>query len=157
MTSVSAFNDMLEQFLQELNQTFPEEKAIVKYQTSIELLRKTNPRKVIEGFMSNVSSISDRMLARDETLITSGDINTLIPDINISDHWSECSDNTRNAIWQYLQTLYMLGTTITSLPADTLNMIEDVAQKAASNMDAEGGSIDQGAIMKMLGGMFGGK
>ena len=157
MTSVSAFNDMLEQFLQELNQTFPEEKAIVKYQTSVELLRKTNPRKVIEGFMSNVASISERMLARDESLITSGDINSLIPDINISGHWSECSDNTRNAIWQYLQTLYMLGTTITSLPSDTLNMIEDVAQKAAANMDADGGGIDQGAIMKMLGGMFGGK
>ena len=34
MTSVTAWNDMMEQFLVELGCTFPEEKAVKKYQTS---------------------------------------------------------------------------------------------------------------------------
>jgi hypothetical protein len=66
------------------------------------------------------------------------------------------SQNTRDVTWQYLQTLYMLGTTITSIPADTLSMIEGIAKDCADKMQTEGGSIDQDALMKMMGGMLGG-
>jgi hypothetical protein len=50
----------------------------------------------------------------------------------------------------------MLGTTITSIPADTLSMIEGIAKDCADKMQTEGGSIDQDALMKMMGGMLGG-
>jgi hypothetical protein len=44
MASVTAFNDMLSQFLVELHKTFPEEKGIKKMTTSFELIKDTNPR-----------------------------------------------------------------------------------------------------------------
>ena len=44
--------------------------------------------------------------------------------VNLEKHWGSASENTKNAIWQYIQTLYMLGTTISSIPEDTLSMIE---------------------------------
>jgi hypothetical protein len=65
------------------------------------------------------------------------------------------SENTRAATWQYLQTLYMLGTTITSIPDDTLKMIEGIAKECADKMQNDGGGIDQDALMKMMGGMLG--
>lgn len=155
MTSVGAFNDMLGQFLSELAQTFPEEKAIKKYQASFDVVKKANPRKCVEGFMKGIGPVAQRVVARDETVIASEELKMLC-DMNIAEHWSSCSDNTKNAIWQYLQTLYMLGTTITALPAETLNMIEDVAQKAAGSMQEGGGSFDEKALMGMFSNMLGG-
>jgi hypothetical protein len=50
----------------------------------------------------------------------------------------------------------MLGTTITSIPADTLNLIEGIAKDCAEKMETEGGELDQAALMKMMGSMLGG-
>jgi len=51
MASVTAFNDMLSQFLVELHKTFPEEKGIKKMTASFEMIKQTNPRLIVDGFM----------------------------------------------------------------------------------------------------------
>ena len=112
MSSITAFNDMMGQFLMELHKTFPEEKGLKKYITAFELLRDTHPKKIVSSF--------------------------------------------KGAIWQYIQTLYMLGTTITSIPAETLTMIENVAKQCADKMQSEGGDIDESQLMKSMQGMLGG-
>ena len=57
----------------------------------------------------------------------------------------------------------MLGTTIKTIPPDTLKMIESVAKQCADQIGGEGGEggeLDEAALMKtmqgMLGGMLGG-
>lgn len=65
------------------------------------------------------------------------------------------SVNTKAATWQYLQTLYMLGTTITAIPAETLSLIEGIAKDCADKMETNGGEIDQDALMSMMGNMLG--
>ena len=57
--------------------------------------------------------------------------------------------------------LSLLGTTISALPAETLGMIENIAQECADGIE-QGGDLDQkdlmGAMSKMLGSMgLGGK
>ena len=54
MTSVTAFNEMMGQFIDELQQTFTEEKGLKKCRSAIDLMKDTNPRLVVDGFMSNV-------------------------------------------------------------------------------------------------------
>ncbi len=71
-------------------------------------------------------------------------------------YWSKLSPNTKEATWQYLQTLYMLGTTIISIPAETLSMIEGLAKDCADKLESGDGDVDQDALMKMIGGMMGG-
>ena len=80
----------------------------------------------------------------------------MLKDLNIKSYWSRMSANTKAATWQYLQTLYMLGTTITAIPAETLSLIETIAKDCADKMQTEGGEIDQDALMKMMGSMLGG-
>ena len=80
--------------------------------------------------------------------------------MNIKKHWTpELSSNTKDAIWQYLQTLYMLGTTITAFPADTLNMIESVANNMAQQISEgggeTGGQLDEAALMSSVQGLLG--
>src|SRR6056300_230228 len=145
MASVSAFNDMMSQFLVELHKTFPEEKGIKKMLTSFDVLKSTNPRLVVDGFMTGVTPYASKISAKDETFLLN----------EIEKYWERMSANTKNATWQYLQTLYMLGTTITSLPDDTLSQIEKIAKGVADQMQDGNGDFDQDALMKMMGGMLG--
>ena len=156
MASVTAFNDMMGQFLVELHKTFPEEKGIKKMMTSFDMLKTTNPRLVVDGFMTGVSPYADKISAKDETFLLK-EIETIdfLKDLDIKRYWEKMSANTKSATWQYLQTLYMLGTTIVSIPDDTLKMIEGIAKDCADKMQNGDGQIDQDALMKMMGGMLG--
>jgi hypothetical protein len=157
MASVTAFNDMLSQFLVELHKTFPDETGIKKMTASFEMLKKTNPRLVVDGFMKGVTPYADKISAKDEKFILEEiEKIELLKDLNIKSYWDRMSPNTKAATWQYLQTLYMLGTTITAIPAETLNLIEGIAKDCADKMQTEGGEIDQDALMKMMGSMLGG-
>jgi len=156
MASVTAFNDMLSQFLVELHKTFPEEKGIKKMTTSFEMLKQTNPRIIVDGFMKGVTPYADKISSKDESfLLEEIEKIELLKDLNIKSYWNRMSDNTKAATWQYLQTLYMLGTTITAIPAETLGLIETIAKDCADKMETNGGQIDQEALMKMMGGMLG--
>ena len=157
MASVSAFNEMMANFLGELRKAFPEEKGIKKFETSFDLLRKSNPRKIVETYMAGIGPYADRISQHDATLLDE-DI-PFLNEMNMKSNWESASQATRGAIFQYLQTLYMIGVTITSIPAETLSAIESLAQDCASKMEAEGGGgadggINPDAIMKMLGGML---
>lgn len=156
MTSVSAFNDMLSQFLMEMHKTFPQEKGIKKMITSFDLLKTSNPRMVVDGFMKGVSPFAEKISAKNEQFILE-DISTIefLKDLDIKSYWGRMTSKTKAATWQYLQTLYMLGTTITSIPDDTLKMIEGIAKDCADKMQSEDGEINQDALMKMMGNMLG--
>lgn len=155
MASVSAFNDMMSQFLVELHKTFPEEKGIKKMLTSFDLLKSTNPRLVVDGYMKGVSPYADKISAKDETFLLEEIENIeFLKELDIKRYWTKMSEGTKGATWQYLQTLYMLGTTITALPADTLSQIENIAKGVANNMQNGDGELDQDALMQMMGSML---
>ena len=157
MASVTAFNDMMGQFLVELHKTFPDEKGIKKMLTSFDMLKSTNPRLVVNGFMDGVTPYAGKISAKDETFLLEEVENIeFLRELDIKKYWGNMSTNTKAATWQYLQTLYMLGTTITSLPDDTLSQIEKIAKGVASQMQDGDGDLDQDALMKMMGSMLGG-
>ena len=155
MASVSAFNDMMSQFLVELHKTFPEEKGIKKMLTSFDLLKSTNPRLVVDGYMKGVSPYADKISAKDETFLLEEIENIeFLKELDIKRYWTKMSEGTKGATWQYIQTLYMLGTTITALPADTLSQIENIAKGVANSMQNGDGALDQDAIMQMMSSML---
>ena len=126
---------------------------------AFELMRDANGRMIVDGFMANISPHVEKINARDETffLEQAGTIDFL-KDINLARCWPKASEGTRSAIWQYIQTLYMLGTTITAIPPETLSMIETVAKQCADKMQDEDGemNIDETQLMKSMQGLLGG-
>lgn len=156
MASVTAFNDMMGQFLVELHKTFPEEKGIKKFMTSFDLLKTANPRKCVEAYMTGIANYAGKISQKDETFFTE-DIKNIefLRDLNIEEYWNEkMSEGTKNAVWQYLQTLYMLGTTITAIPQETLSIIESVAKDCADKIQSGDGQIDEKALMSMFASML---
>jgi len=101
MASVTAFNDMMGQFLVELHKTFPEEKGTKKMMTSFDLLKSSNPRLVVDAFMQGVSPYADKISAKDESFLLK-EIDTIdfLKDLNIKSYWDRMTANTRAATWQ---------------------------------------------------------
>jgi hypothetical protein len=146
MTSVGTFNDMLQQFLVELETTFPEEKAFKKYHTSFDIMRAANPRKCVDAYMKTASKYSNQIMQKDDSFFSD------FTELPISSYWNDdLSDGTKNAIWQYLQTLNILGMTITTIPADMLSMVEGVAAKCAEGIQGGG---DEKSLMNGMSSLF---
>ena len=97
--------------------------------------------------MKAVGPIQSRIMSRDETVMS--DVTCeFIQDLKIKNIWTpDLSENTKNAIWQYLQTLIILGSTISALPQEALTAIEAVAKQCAENMDLS----QLGSLMNGLG------
>lgn len=154
MASVGAFTDMMAQFLDELVKTFPEEKGLKKYQSTFDLMKKANPRKCVEVFMGSARQFQNQIMAKDEKFFLEGSVEFLDA-LNIKKWWNDSiSDGTKGAIWQYLQTLMILGTTITSIDADTLGAIEGIAEKMAKGAGGDsGGAPDLGALQGLMGAL----
>lgn len=157
MSSVNAFNDMMGQFLAELHKTFPEEKGIKKCMSGFEIMRTSNPRLVVDGFMASVTPFAEQISSKDDAFFLNEAKNLdFLKDVKIEEKWASISNQTKEAVWQYVQTLYMLGTTISSIPADTLSMIEKIAKECADKLEGQDGGIDEAALMKTMQGMLGG-
>lgn len=153
MSSLDAFNDMMGQFLNELVLTFPEETDIQKFQASFSVARVSTPRSVLEGFMQSVGPHSAKLMAKDESLFLENakDIQFL-KDINLHKIWTPAtSPGTKAAIWQYMQTLHILGVTLSMFPPETLEAIENAAKKCA-----ESGAFDPAAMQGLMAGLMGG-
>lgn len=150
-TTVTAFNEMMNQFLTELIQTFPEEKAMKKYLLAFEMAKEANARMVLNEFMKSVGPYSQQIMSRDERFFI--EHNSEIPfvnELNLKEHWTDqLSESTKGAIWQYMQTLYLMGMTISTLPEDTLSMIESVAQKCVSS-----GALNEEALLSGMAGLL---
>ena len=163
MASVTAFTQMMGQFLTELRQTFPEEPKLKTYESNFNMMKKMNPRKIVEIFMDSIRQYQDKIMSQDEDfLVGNSDKIEFLKDLNIGKWWTaELSANTKNAIWQYLKTLVTLGNLIMSIPKDTLKQIEGFAEKAAESMqqsqegDGSGGQLDLSGLMGMMGGLLG--
>jgi hypothetical protein len=132
-TTISSFNDLLQQFLDELEVAFPDDAKIKKYQASFILVRKSSVRKPLTEFMASIGPYASHIMTKNEEFFLTSD-SEFVKNLNIPKLWGKASDANKDAIWQYLQTLYIIGTTITSLPPEALSVIESVAKQCAESM-----------------------
>lgn len=149
MTTVKAFNEMMGQFLGELAQTFPEEPTVK------EMLEAERTRETFDMFMKEVSPYSTALMQKDDAFFT--DENQFVKRLNLGAIWKteDATENTKQAIWQYLQTMFILGNTINMFPPETLSMIESAAEACAKNMKTQdNGAIDEQALMSGMNNML---
>lgn len=158
MSSIQAFNSVMEEFLSELKETFPEEKKISVYLNSFQTMKKANPKKILELFMERAKPMSEFITQKNEQLFTQNE--DIIPDVQLSKLWNDdLDDETKHAIWEYLNTLYIIGTTINAIPTNLLNTLENVAEQCASQMsesDMNAGTLpDMGSLLAGMQNMIG--
>ncbi len=118
-----AFNTQLDKFLDELIQTYPEDKDFAYYKRLIDQLKRFNVRKPVEYFASVMQKHVVQIQARDSDfffnnvteLITSETDNSSNQSeafrlfTNIKKYWSEMPEDNKKVIWDYLNVLTKLS------------------------------------------------
>jgi hypothetical protein len=147
MTTISAFLDMYGQFLNELAQTFPDDPVVKNVQA------EPKTKDVFDDFMKAVLPVQAKIMAKDDSFFDPS--NNFVSKLNLHVIWQspDATDNTKNAIWQYLQTMYILGNTINMFPPETLTMIESAAEACAKNMQAQGVGPNSMSEKDLMAGM----
>jgi len=136
MASVDTFNELLLQFVDELAHTFPENTIVKTYRNTVGMLIKKDPGVCLETFMKNVKPHEDLIRNQDERIFEElsrsyGILKTL----DLETMWkSELSDNSRSAIWQYVQGLYVLGNNVSE---------EEIQESRHTQMDFSPEKINQ--------------
>ena len=150
MTTLAAFNNMLKSFIEELVEVFPEQKDVATFLAGFDTFTAIGPRKPMEMFMAAVSPHAQLLMSKDASLFA----HIKFPGIDFQAMWTSegVTDKTREAIWGYLHSLFLLGTTLQSLPPELLQSIESVAHECAEKMQDQDIDFSTMANALMMGG-----
>ena len=148
MASSSAFNQMYSQFLSELSQTFPEDKSIEK------MVKKHKDEKTYKKVMNKLSPWAQQIMEKDSKFFC--EENEFAAQLNLHELWKkdDVSDATRQAIWQYLSSLYGFGVTLQMIPPGFMSVIESEAENCAKDLKESGGELNEAAIMSAAQSMM---
>ena len=118
-----AFNNQLDKFLNELIQTYPEDKDFAYYKRLIDNVKKFNIRKPIELFASVIQKHTQLIQERDSDFFFNN-FNSIVSSEttdansqaeafrlfdNIKKYWAEMPQDNRKVIWDYLNVLMKLS------------------------------------------------
>lgn len=113
MSYLSAFNNQLIRFFEELTESYPEEKGIKMAVEVIHGTKKINPKLILDLFYDNVYRDCHEWIENeDEAIIVfakskiKNEYNEMSAALFIFDkYWPDMSENNQKAIWQYLKVL----------------------------------------------------
>ena len=114
MSSYSAFITTYKEFLNDLIQSIPEEE---KVHETLKGISENEEKEVVTQF-TEMFKDSSKIVNKDDSIFKETEF------LNIQNYWDEFSPKTKDIIWQYLNTLYVLATTISSIPPNLLNAID---------------------------------
>ncbi len=116
--ALSAFNAQLIDFVDELSQTYTEEKDLVKALNALKALKKVNPKLIHSSFMEYVypdfakpvKEEDEECLINQAKSILSGEFAEYAFAYVIFDrHWSTMSDANKRVIWNYCKVIVALA------------------------------------------------
>jgi hypothetical protein len=115
---LSIFNNQLIAFVQDLAETYPEERDITKALDALRALKKVNPRLIHSTFMEYIyPEFSGPVKAEDETILMANAKKMLSGEfaeyafayVIFDRHWTTMSDANKKAIWDWCKVLVILG------------------------------------------------
>lgn len=154
-STLGTFIMMMEQFISEMISSFPNEGKLKVYSNSFDIMKKTNPRKILQLFMDSVTPYTQSIISRDESVMLDDTI-PLNRELNLKNIWQSpgITDSTKDAIWSHMNTLLMFGTTLQNIPSELMSGIEQLASQYSSQMGDSVNNIDPNLLMSGLQSMM---
>ena len=148
--SIDAWNEYLKTFINELCETFPECPELFTLPGAIDAMISDDPYSAMEEFVSEIEPHTDALTRMDEQFFLTGDIDFL-KKLGAHKYWTpDLEEETKQAIWQYLQTLLVMAKTIQNMDPDALRKLEAYANKVMAEMGS--GELDPNNIdLQQLG------
>lgn len=117
MSALTAFNNQLIRFFEDLSGTFPEEKDIKMALEALQGAKKINPRLIVDLFRDHIYNDLAEAIRKEDvaTIIAVGrrkistQFNEILPALSIFEkHWPTLDETNRAAIFKYLKVLVVL-------------------------------------------------
>lgn len=110
------FNILFEEFLEKIITAFPNDK-LKTYRRGFLLLKTTSPRIPVNLFMAGCINFKKEIIARDEIFFIKNDtvqekakmFGNFTDDCGLDTYWNDLSKTTKKAVWDYIQSLFVLG------------------------------------------------
>lgn len=117
MDVLEKFNKIMEEFIVKMLNNFPEEKKLKTYYHAFKMSRMYNSALPVEIFMGGCLDFTTQIKSRDANFFinrqsfvdTCVRASSFASDIGLKERWNTVPENTKKAIWDYIQTLYVLG------------------------------------------------
>jgi hypothetical protein len=127
------FNDMAVVFLARMEETFPREQKIKLYRQQFALVQGMNIKKPVEMFMESMYDYGEQILSRDEKFFKQDQFvnkaESISEKMGLIQYWDSMNDKTKNAIWEYITGLYILGMACLGLQQE----LQDIIKKTNFN------------------------
>ena len=115
-TPLSLFVNQLNSLCCELADMYPEDVDIKMAKTSIDTMKRMNPRMVFTTFYQFVYPFKDQILNRNEDFflnmdfskIAGGEASNMMTVMNLKKYWGTMTDQTKECMWQYFGVLIIL-------------------------------------------------
>lgn len=135
MSKLSTFNNMAEEFLNQMSKTFPDEPKLRGYYQLFKATRKMSVRQPVKMFMESLEPYGIEIMTRNEDFFKLPDhveyVERLSGKMGLIDYWSTMKPEVKNAIWEFFQGLYVLGMSVTGRDAQLHAVLAEV-QKITS-------------------------
>ena len=143
-TNIEHFNHYLKLFVQNIMTTFSEyEEVLGNYYKPILDNDKCNDDKYVKRFMRKMKDYKNEIANKDNSIFK--ETVCVLKNVDFKVLWEseELSESNRNKIWEYLQTLFVLGDTIVS----TSNKVKELLENLN---DGSSNAAQDEAIKKMI-------
>lgn len=143
-TNIEHFNHYLKLFVQNIMTTFSEyEEVLSEYYKPLLDNDRCNDDKYVKRFMRKMKDYKNEIANKDDSIFN--ETLCVLKNVDFKMLWEseELSESNRNKIWEYLQTLFVLGDTIVSTSNKVKELLENL-NEGTSNPDQDE------AIKKMI-------
>jgi len=96
-----------------MEETFPQEPKVRLYRQQFILVKDMNFKKPVEMFVENMEPFGEQILSKDElffkqdTFVNSAQ--SISGKMGLIKYWDSLNDKTKDAIWEFVHALYVLG------------------------------------------------
>jgi len=126
MSALGGFCNQLIAFVEDLSESYPEEKDLAMGAQALKLMKQANPRMLHRLFIEYVNpKVQEHILIEDDVFVlenTKSIMNSQFSDMMtmfwvFNKHWAAMSEANKQQIWKYLKSLVLLARRV---PADTI-------------------------------------
>ena len=111
------FNNTLDEFISKMINQFPEEKKLVKYYQVFKFTKVYDKSLPIKIYMSTSLSSKEYIKNRDDEYFLNCkplqeravELSSFSSETGLQEQWTTLSDASKTAIWDYIQTLFVMG------------------------------------------------
>lgn len=131
---LTQFNTLIEEFIVKMLNAFPDEQKLRTYYNAFKISKLYSKQLPIQIFMGGCLDFEQQIKTRDAEFFINRKTfidkcvraSSFSNDIGLRDRWESTPEITKKSIWDYIQTLYVLGEMYIKKDQDVVDKINQV-------------------------------